>query len=122
MPLSIPNLDDRSFEQIVQEAIARIPVHTPEWTNHNESDPGITLLQLFAFMAESLLYRSNQIPERNRKKFLALLGLGVQPAQTARGFVQFSNTRGPLAPITLPAGLELYAGNVPFRTQNALAV
>lgn len=122
MPLSIPNLDDRSFEQIVQEAIARIPVHTPEWTNHNESDPGITLLQLFAFMTESLLYRSNQIPERNRKKFLALLGLGVQPAQAARGFVQFTNTRGPLAPLTLPEGLELYAGNVPFRTQNALAV
>ena len=47
MPLTVPNLDDRNFEQLVAETRARIPVHTPEWTNLNDSDPGITLVQLF---------------------------------------------------------------------------
>ena len=74
MPLIIPQLDDRSYRDLLNEAIARIPVHTPEWTNFNDSDPGITLLQLFAFMNENLLFRSNLIPERNRLKFIQLPG------------------------------------------------
>ncbi|MCB0253129.1 MAG: putative baseplate assembly protein, partial [Anaerolineae bacterium] len=85
MPLTVPNLDDRNFEQLVAETRARIPVHTPEWTNLNDSDPGITLVQLFAFMTENLLYRSNRIPERNRKKFLSLLNIPLRPASPARG-------------------------------------
>ena len=85
MPLEIPQLDDRNFEELVKEAVARIPVHTPEWTNFNESDPGVTLVELFAFLTESLLYRSNQIPERNRKKFLSLLGIPLRAASSARG-------------------------------------
>ena len=48
MPLAAPNLDDRTFDDIFDEARSRIPRYTPEWTNHNDSDPGITLLQLFA--------------------------------------------------------------------------
>lgn len=42
-----------------------LPAHTPEWTNHNEGDPGVTMLQLFAFLTESLLYRANLVPERD---------------------------------------------------------
>ena len=73
MPLQIPNLDDRNFEQILEEAKRRIPVHTPELTNFNiESDPGITIVQLFSFLTDSLLYRANRIPKRNRLKFLQL--------------------------------------------------
>ena len=61
MPLVVPKIDDRKYDQILAEALARIPVHNPEWTNFNDSDPGITLVQLFAFMTENLLYRSNLI-------------------------------------------------------------
>ena len=76
MPLTLPVLDDRNYEQLLNEAKQRIPVHTPEWTNFNvESDPGITMVQLFAFLTDSLLYRANRIPERNRLKFLQLLGI-----------------------------------------------
>ena len=96
MPLKIPKIDDRNYQQIVNEALVRIPVHNPEWTNFNDSDPGITLIQLFAFMSESLLYRSNLIPERNRLKFLKLLGVPVQPASAAKGIVTFSNLKGEL--------------------------
>jgi hypothetical protein len=104
------------------EALARIPVHNPEWTNYNQSDPGVTLVELFAFMTENLLYRCNQIPERNRRKFLSLLGVPLQPASSARGLVAFANERGPLETVTLNDGLEVRAGQVPFRTDLGLDV
>src|SRR5688572_26811934 len=122
MPLQIPTLDDRRYRELVDEALARIPVHTPEWTNFNEADPGVTLIELFAFLTENLLYRSNQIPERNRRKFLQLLGIGLQPASSARGLVTFANDRGPLETVTLPRDLEVRAGQVPFRTVQGLDV
>jgi hypothetical protein len=106
----------------LDEALARIPVHNPEWTNFNRSDPGVTLIEVFAFLAENILYRSNQIPERNRLKFLSLLGVPLQPATTARGLVTFANERGPLQTFTLNAGLEVRAGQVPFRTEMGLDV
>ena len=84
MPIQLPNLDDRSYRQLVDEMLARVPVHTPEWTQFGEADPGVTLLELFAFLGENLLYRANQIPERNRLKFLQLLNLPLQAATPAR--------------------------------------
>jgi hypothetical protein len=122
MPLTIPTLDDRKYQDLLDEALARIPVHTPEWTNFNKSDPGVTLIEIFAFLTENLLYRSNQIPERNRRKFLKLLGIPLQPAGSARGLVTFANERGPLQTLTLNAGLEVRAGQVPFRTTQGLDV
>ena len=87
----------------VDEALARIPIHNPDWTNFNESDPGVTLLELFAFLTESLLYRANQIPERNRRAFLSLLGVPLKPATAAQGIVTLSNDSGPLQTTTLGA-------------------
>ena len=121
MPLTEPVLDDRTYRQILEEALARVPVHLPEWTNFNDADPGVTLLQLFAFMTENLLYRANRIPERNRIRFLNLLGIPRQPAVAARGMVAFSK-RGGVAAQVLPSDLELTAGQVPFRTVDGLAV
>jgi hypothetical protein len=120
MPLEIPKIDDRDYQQILNEALVRIPVHNPEWTNFNDSDPGITLVQLFAFMTENLLYRSNLIPGRNRIKFLKLLGIPVQPAAAAKGIVTFSNLKGALKTGTLPRDLEVKAGQVPFRTKDGI--
>ena len=122
MPLRIPQLDDRTYEQLLAEAVARIPVHTPEWTNFNDSDPGMTLLQLFAFLTENLLYRSNRIPEANRLKFLTLLGIGLQPAAPGRGLVTFTNDRGPLQAWPLDAAAQVVAGKVPFVTRTALCI
>src|SRR3954468_4188277 len=83
MPLPAPILDDRSFEQLRDELVRRIPVYAPEWTDHNESDPGIALLELFAFLGESLLFRFNQIPDATKIEFLHLLGVQPRPAQSA---------------------------------------
>src|ERR1051325_3142805 len=83
MPLPIPILDDRSYQQLRDELVRRIPVYNPEWTNHNPSDPGITLLELFAFLGENLLYRFNQIPESTKLAFLKLLRIPMRPATPA---------------------------------------
>lgn len=90
MPIPIPSLDDRSFEDLVEELIARIPAHTPEWTNPRAGDPGRTLLELFAWLGDTLLYRANLIPERQRLAFLRLLGVPLRPAIPAQGIVSLA--------------------------------
>jgi hypothetical protein len=123
MALQLPTLDDRTFEQLLEEARRRIPVHTPEWTNfRGESDPGITIVQLFAFLTESLLYRANRIPERNRLKFLQLLGIALQPATPAEGIITIRNERGPITPLPLDRGVVVSAGNVDFLTRDPVNV
>lgn len=122
MPLPEPTFDTRKYREILDEALARIPVHNPEWNNHSVSDPGITLLQLFAFMTESIIYRANRIPERNRLKFLRLLGLQMRPAASAEGLVAFDNPRGPLTTVTVDERAEVLAGKTPFSTENSLTV
>jgi hypothetical protein len=87
MPLPVPNLDDRSFDDLVADLLARIPAHTPEWTHAAEGDPGRTLIELFAFMGDALLFRLNQVPEKQRRVFLNLLGLPRRPALPARGLI-----------------------------------
>ncbi|KRA60339.1 hypothetical protein ASD79_08885 [Caulobacter sp. Root655] len=122
MPLPAPPLDSRRYQQLVDELLARAPVHTPEWTNFNASDPGVTLVQLFAFLTESLLYRANQIPERNRAKFLSLLGVPLSPAVAAKGLATIANDRAALEVQALSKDMELRAGEVPFRTGQGLDV
>ncbi len=117
-----PVIDPRGYQELLDEALARIQVTTPEWTNFNRSDPGVTLVELFAFLTEALLYRANQIPDRNREKFLSLLGVPVAPASSARGIVAFANERGPLVTTTVDEGLEVRAGAVPFRTELGLDI
>src|SRR5262245_40394702 len=120
MPLQIPTLDDRRYQELLDESLRRIPVHNPEWTNFNRSDPGVTLIEVFAFLTETLLYRANQIPERNRLKFISLLGGPLRPASSAVGLVTVMTERGPLETVTLSSGLEVRAGQVPFRTERGL--
>lgn len=89
MPLQPPNLDDRTFKSLFEEARARIPRYLPEWTDWNESDPGITLLQLQSWLAETVLYRLNQLPDLNYIKFLQLLGVEQRPARPAQADLTF---------------------------------
>lgn len=73
MPLTLPNLDDRRYADLVEEARALIPGYAPEWTNHNPSDPGITLIEIFAWLSEMLIYRLNRVSDDNLRTFLKLL-------------------------------------------------
>ena len=101
-----PNLDDRSFEDLVEEAIRLIPQYCPERTNFNKSDPGITLLELFAWMTEMLIFRLNRVPEKNFLAFLNLLGIRLQPPQPARALVQFGISEKTDS-VRIPAGTRL---------------
>ena len=73
MNLPLPNLDDHSYDDLVQEAIALIPLEYPEWTDHNPTDTGIILIELFAWLTEMTLYQINQIPDQNYASFVSLL-------------------------------------------------
>jgi hypothetical protein len=122
MPLQVPTIDDRRYQDLVRDTLARVPVHTPEWTQLAESDPGVTLVELFAFLTESLLYRANRVPEVSRAKFLRLLGVPLAAAAPAQGLVTFSGVRVTSPPPTLPEKTELRAGPVAFRTRGAIDV
>ena len=90
MPIPVPNLDDLRFQRdLVDEARRRIIHYCPEWTEYNLSDPGITLIELFAWMTEMMVYRLNQVPEKNHIEFLNLLGMQPQPASSARADLTF---------------------------------
>lgn len=90
MPITPPRLDDRRYADLVEELLARVPAHTPEWVPQQSGDPGRTLVELFAWLADTLLYRANLIPERQRLAFLQLLGMPMQPARAARGLVSLA--------------------------------
>lgn len=125
MPLIAPNLDDRQFADIVAEAKTLIPRYAPEWTNFNETDPGITLVELFAWMTEILIYRLNQVPDRNYIKFLQLIGIELQPAQPARAELTFTLARPDISTVIVPLGTQVAAQGstgqpVVFETDQAL--
>jgi predicted phage baseplate assembly protein len=119
MPLPAPILDDRSYVQLRDELVRRIPSYTPEWTDHNESDPGITLLELFAFLGENLLFRFNQIPETTKLAYLKLLRIPMRPAVPARALLLLERSDLPADPddkVTIEIGSEARAGSVAFET------
>lgn len=116
MPILPPSLDDRRFDDLVDDLIARIPAHTPEWTNPRLGDPGRTLIELFAWLGDALLYRANLIPERQRLVFLELLGIGLKPARAATGIISLAYAQASeRAAATLRPGARVN-GSVPFET------
>lgn len=90
MTFPAPNLDSRTFDQLVKEARERIPRFTPDWTNFNDADPGMTLVKLNAWLTETLLHEMNRLPELNYVKFLELLNITPLPAQAATTDLQFT--------------------------------
>jgi hypothetical protein len=103
MPLIVPVLDDRNFEQLRKELVDRIRVFNPEWTDHNRSDPAITLLELFAYLGEGLQFRFNQVPEATRLAFLRLLDVPLMPARPATALVRCK--------AKAPGGVAVYGGD-----------
>lgn len=122
-------LDDRTYQQIFDEALRRIPRYAPEWTDHNPSDPGIALVELFSWMTETILYRLNKVPEKNYLKFLDLIGITLRPPAAARAELTFTPTSKNLSfPVAIDAGakaaLSASSGDGPvvFETVDALYV
>jgi predicted phage baseplate assembly protein len=118
MPLPAPDLDGRKFQDIVNEAKRLIPQFCPEWTDHNVSDPGIALVELFAWMTEALLYRSNQISEKTYIKFLEMIGVRLDPPRSARVPVTFYLSGPQPNEVLIPFGTE----TATLRTETSPAV
>ena len=120
-------LDDVRFQELVSEARTRIVRHAPEWTEHNVSDPGITLIELYAWLTELLVYRINRIPERLHFGLLALVGVEPRPPDCASVPVRFLLDQ-PGGGAVVPAGTEVAsprtAGSesVVFQTATELVV
>jgi predicted phage baseplate assembly protein len=107
MPLETPKLDDRRFQDIVDEAKSRIPRYCPEWTDHNVSDPGVALIELFAWMTDLLLYRVNQVPDKLYVKFLELIGVRLEPPRAARAPVTFYLSAAQPTDVSIGEGTEV---------------
>jgi len=105
MPIRPPNLDDRRYADLVAEARALIPQYCPEWTNLNDADPGITLVQLFAWMTEMIVFRLNRVPDKTYIHFLNFIGEERRTALPA------------VAPLTFTLKGEGDAAEVPAHTR-----
>jgi predicted phage baseplate assembly protein len=117
MALQAPDLDDRRFQDIVDEAKRLIPRYCPEWTNHNLSDPGVALIELFAWMSEMILYRLNQVPERFYTKFLELIGIDPFPPSVSRTDLTFWLSTVLDQDIVVPAGTQVATSGGPDAEQ-----
>ena len=83
MPLPLPVLDRRTWPELVSEARSLLPRYTGDWSDYNVHDPGVTLVELFAWLSEMLLFRADRVPPPELRAFLRWLGIEPQPAQVA---------------------------------------
>jgi hypothetical protein len=121
MSLPLPVLDNRTFDQLVSEGTAQISRLSPSWTDYNASDPGITLVELFAWLSEQNLYRADRVPAEMVRAFLRLVDITPKPAQVARTVILLATTATGL---TLPDRVQIgdTAGTVTFETTGPLTV
>jgi predicted phage baseplate assembly protein len=133
MPLAdaLPVIDDRRFEDLLTEIRQRIPRYAPEWrpawNDLNDNDPGITMVQVFAWLADTLIYRMNKIPALGYVKFLQLVGIELHPAEPAHAAITFPlKPTHPLPSVIVPLGTQVSAnppaGGAPviFETDRAI--
>jgi Baseplate J-like protein len=111
-----PNLDDRTWRDIVEQAKALIPAYAPEWTDHNPSDLGIALIELFAWIVEGMIYRLNRVPEKNYVEFLNLLGITRDPAIPASTMSTFRTASS--TPVIVPVGSQY--STLPTATEDGI--
>src|SRR5262245_19954832 len=105
--LPAPNLDDRRFQDLVDDAKRLVQRRCPDWTDHNVSDPGVTLIETFAYMTDQLLYRLNRVPDRLYIKFLELIGVRLLPPTPARVPVTFWLASPAINVIPIQPGTEV---------------
>jgi hypothetical protein len=110
MSLRPPNLDNRRFDQLVDDARRRIAQHCPEWTDLSPGDPGMVLLEAFAYLTETMIFRLNRLPEKAYIEFLRLIGVHLQPPAAAAGVLRFRLGRAQNHPVEIPRGTRVTAG------------
>jgi predicted phage baseplate assembly protein len=120
-----PDLDDRTWQDLVDEMTALIPRYAPQWTDRSPSDLGMTLIELFAAVSEGVIYRLNRVPDKNYLALLHLLGISREPATPARTYLTFTSGAGA---VRVPAGTQAQTRTteretpVIFETDDAVTV
>ncbi|MFC0096935.1 putative baseplate assembly protein [Micromonospora marina] len=109
MTLPVPHLDDRAFLDLVTEARDRIARSCPDWTDLSAHDPGMALVEAFAYLTEVMIYRLNQLPEKAYVAFLNLLGVTRHPPAAAWADVRLTRTGPDRGPVRVPAGTRVAA-------------
>lgn len=107
MPLPIPNLDDRDYARLLADARAIIAARTPDWTDLSPGDPGVTLLELFAFLTENVIFRLNRLPAKARIALLDLAGVSLLAPAAARTDLVFGRAQPADEPVTIPRGTRV---------------
>lgn len=126
MSVPLPNLDDRRWSDLVDEGRSLIPLYAPGWTDHNAHDPGVTLIELLAWLTEMDIYSLNRISDEHKRKFLSLVGVAPYPPRQARSILSFELKPNQQA-VWLPAGTEAGGADpfgvlTTFRTSEKLRV
>ena len=111
MPLPSPILDDRRFEDLVQQAQMLIRTRCPAWTDFSASDPGTTLVEALAFLTDTMLYRLNRLPEKVYVALLNLLGVSPLPPAAARTTLTFKRAGDEETEFQVPAGTRIADGS-----------
>jgi Baseplate J-like protein len=111
-----PKLDDRSFDQLRQEAVRQLQAACPAWTDLSPSDPGIALIEAFAYLTQVMLYRLNRVPDKQYNAFLRLLGITPLPPSAATTTLLFVRNGAGADRITIPARTRAAAGPIQFTT------
>lgn len=109
--LQIPDLDDVTYEQLLQGAVHKIPLLTKEWTDFNRHDPGITTLETYAWLVDMLNYYMNAVGNIHILKYMKLLGITELKRQAAKAWVCVKPEQ---EQIMLPQGFPIYAGSKCF--------
>lgn len=125
MPLLLPNLDDRKWADLVDEGRALIPVYGPEWTDHNVHDPGITIMELLAWIAEMDIFQLNRVSDADRLKFLRLVGVSPEGPVPSRAVLNILLQSAASAPVVIPAGAQfsqIVSGQDPILFRSAADV
>ena len=113
MPIPLPRLDDRRFDDLVRDGIAHARETCPTWTDFTPGDPGVTLIEVFAFLTDALLYRLNRVPPKLQLALLNLVGVDLQPPSAASVDLLFSraDNADPTQAIAVPAGSTVATGD-----------
>jgi predicted phage baseplate assembly protein len=124
VPLPLPSLDTRNWDELVEETRALIPRNAPAWTDHNLHDPGITLMELLAWLAELQLFQLDRISPPRLRSFLRLVGVERKAAGVAETVVALRQGPGSQNPVQLPPGFQVAdeGHQVTFESRAALTV
>lgn len=110
--IPVPNLDTIAFDALVEEGRALIPRYAPDWTDHNLHDPGITLLDLLAWIVDQQVYRIGAVGDAHLRAFAALLGVRPKSAEPALGLL-WPPAKPPPNEKALPAGTRAWPVHQP---------